>query len=76
MADAGDGQALLVGGGREECSGATEEDPLQLSFIEFVQQVAAEGNGTAPASGAAGMNILGLLVKDHTAAIGDFSAQI
>ena len=41
MADTGNGEALLGGGGGEECAGAAEENPLQFSLVQLIQQITA-----------------------------------
>ena len=53
MANTGNGQSLLGGGGGEQRPGAAEEDSLQLSGIEFIEQLTAQGDGAAAAAGAA-----------------------
>lgn len=76
VADAGDGQTLLGGGGGEQRPGAAEENPLQLSLIESAQKVAAEGNGAASAAGTAGVDILYGIVENHRTAVGQLAAQV
>ena len=41
MADAGDGQTLLGGGGGEQGAGSAEKDFLQLSALELIQKMTA-----------------------------------
>ena len=75
MAYPRDGQPLLGGGGGEQSSGAAEQDALQLTFVQLVQQMPAEGNGAAAAAGASGVDILNRIVEDHAAAVGKLPAQ-
>ena len=50
MAHTGNGQSLLGGCGGEQSAGAAKENALELAFIEFSQQISAEGDGTASAA--------------------------
>ena len=62
MADPGDGQVLLGGGGGQKGNGAAEKDPLQFAAVEPVQKVAAEGDGAAAAAGTTGVGILSNII--------------
>ena len=75
MADTGNGQSLLGRCGRKQRAGAAEENPLQLPLIQLVQQIATESNGTASATGTAGMDVLYRIVEYQRAAVGQFAAQ-
>ncbi len=75
MADSGDGKPLLGGNRREKRPGTAEENSFQLSGYQLIQQRSAQHNGTASASGTAGTDILSGVVKNHGAAVGNFSAQ-
>ena len=50
MAHAGDGQALLGGGGGHQRPRGAEQDAPQLSPLHAAQQVAAKHRGRAPAA--------------------------
>ena len=69
MADPGNGQSLLGGGGGEECAGAAEQNGFPFSGFQAVQKIAAEGDGTASAAGAPGVDILVFPVKNQGAAV-------
>ena len=70
-----DGKTLLGGSRGEERACSAEKDLLQFARIQFVQKITAQGNGTAAAAGAAGMDILFRVVENQCAAVGEFSAQ-
>ena len=69
------GQPLLDRGWGEQRPCSAEEDPLSLPCRQLSQQVPAQGNGTAAAAGAPGMDILLGVIKDHAAAVCDLPAQ-
>ena len=75
MADAGNRQPLLGGGGGKQRPGTAEQNPLQFSFVELIEKITAERHGTAAAAGAAGMNVLCLLVENHGATVGQLPTQ-
>lgn len=75
MTHAGDGQTLLGGGGGQKCPGAAEQDPAQLTGVQLVQQITAEGHGAAAAAGATGVDILCGVVEHQCAAIRQLSAK-
>ena len=75
MADAGDGQALLGGGGGEEGPGAAEEELFQLPGGELPQQLRAQHDGTASAAGPARVDILLDGVEDQIPAVRQLSAD-
>ena len=75
MAHAGDGKSLLGGGGGQQRAGAAEQNPLPFAGIQLLQKVPAQSDGTAPAAGAAGMDILDVVVKDGGAAVHELAAQ-
>lgn len=75
MADPGNGKPLLRGGGGEQGTGSAEEDSLQFSIPKPIEKISAEGNGTAPAAGSSGVDILGCVVENHGAAIRKLAAQ-
>lgn len=76
MAYARNGKTLLRGGGGEQGTGTTEENAPEFAFIQLIQQIPAEGDGTATAAGTSCMNILHCVVEDQRAAVGQFSSQI
>lgn len=75
MAHAGNGKPLLGGGGGQQRAGAAEENPLPLAGIQLIQKIAAQGDGTATAAGAAGMDILGMVVEYGGSAVHELAAQ-
>ena len=75
MADAWDGQALLGGGGREKGPGAAEQDFFQLPSLKLVQKLRTEHHRTAPAAGAACVNILLDGVVDQIPAVRQLPAD-
>ena len=75
MADPGDGKSLLGGGGGEQGTGAAEENLLQLAPAQLPQKVAAQGDGAAPAAGAACVDILYRVVKNQISAVGELPAE-
>ena len=75
MTDAGNGQPLLCGQGREKGSGAAEQDPFPPVIFKSLQIVPAQDGGTASASGSAGSHLLMLCIEYKTAAVLQFSAE-
>ena len=69
MTYTGNGQALLGRGGRQQRTGAAEQNPFQLSGRQLPQKVAAQGDCAAPAAGTACVDILLGIVKNHTATV-------
>mgnify|MGYP006927877635 FL=1 len=75
MTDPGYGKPLLGGGGGEQCARAAKQYFFQFSPVQLPQKIAAQGNGAAPAAGAAGVNVLLVVVEDHRSAVRQLSAQ-
>lgn len=75
MTDPGDGKPLLGGGGGEQCACAAKQYFFQFFPVQLPQKIAAQGNGAAPAAGAAGVNVLFVVVEDHRSAVRQLSAQ-
>ena len=75
MTDPGYGKPLLGGGGGEQCARAAKQYFFQFSPVQLPQKIAAQGNGAAPAAGAAGVNVLFVVVEDHRSAVRQLSAQ-
>lgn len=69
MAYPRNGKTLLGGGGGEQRTGTAEEDTLQLSFVQLIQQIPTQSNGAAATAGTACMDILNGVVKYQCAAI-------
>ena len=65
MADSGDGEILLGGGGGEQGPGAAEEDLLELSRGNLTKKFGTQHDGTASAPGAARVDILPDGVEDE-----------
>ncbi len=76
MADTGDGQTLLGGGGGEQCPGTAEQDPFQLPLIQLIQKISTEGDGAASTAGPSGMNVLNRIVEDKGSAINYSAAGV
>ena len=70
VADAGDTLPLLGGGGRHKRPRGAKQQIFQFSPLQHRQKMAAQYAGRAAAAGAAGMDILGLPVKQQQPAIG------
>ena len=64
-----DAAATLAG------SGTAEEDLIEFSGVQLVQQISAEGNGAASAAGAACVDILGRVIEHKRSAIRQTPAQ-
>lgn len=75
MTDPGYGKPLLGGGGGEQCARAAKQYFFQFSPVQLPQKIAAQGNGAAPAAGAAGVDVLLVVVEDHRSAVRQLSAQ-
>ncbi len=75
MTDPGYGKPLLGGGGGEQCARAAKQYFFQFSPVQLPQKIAAQGNGAAPAAGAASVNVLFVVVKDHRSAVRQLPAQ-
>lgn len=75
MTDPGYGKPLLGGGGGEQCARAAKQYFFQFSPVQLPQKIAAQGNGAAPAAGAAGVDVLFVVVEDHRSAVRQLSAQ-
>ena len=75
MANARNWQPLLGGSGGEQGAGAAEKDPFQLPLLQLIQQIPAQGDGTAATAGATGMNILHGVVENQCSAIRQSSPQ-
>lgn len=75
MTDPGYGKPLLGGGGGEQCARAAKQYFFQFSPVQLPQKIAAQGNGAAPAAGAACVNVLFVVVEDHRSAVRQLSAQ-
>ena len=70
MTDAGDGFSLLRRGGRQERTGATEQEPVELALAELIQKISAQDDGAAPTAGPTGVDVLSLQIEDQHAAVG------
>ena len=70
MTDAGDGFSLLRRGGRQERTGATEQEPVELALAELIQKISAQDDGAAPTAGPSGVDVLSLQIEDQHAAVG------
>lgn len=70
MTDAGDGFSLLRRGGRQERTGATEQEPVELALAELIQKISAQDDGAAPTAGPSGVDVLSLQSKTNTPAVG------
>ena len=75
MTDPGYGKPLLGGGGGEQCARAAKQYFFQFSPVQLPQKIAAQGNGAAPAAGAAGVDVLLVVVEDHRSAVRQLPAQ-
>ena len=75
MANPGNGKSLLGGSGGEQGTGAAEQDPLQFPIPQTVQQITAEGDGTAAAAGSPCVYILGGVVEYQASAVRQLTAQ-
>lgn len=75
MTDPGYGKPLLGGGGGEQCARAAKQYFFQFSPVQLPQKVAAQGDGAASAAGAAGVDVLFVVVEDHRSAVRQLSAQ-
>lgn len=75
MTDPGYGKPLLGGGGGEQCARAAKQYFFQFSPVQLPQKIAAQGNGAAPAAGAASVNVLFVVVEDHGSAVRQLPAQ-
>lgn len=75
MTDPGYGKPLLGGGGGEQCARAAKQYFFQFSPVQLPQKIAAQGNGAAPAAGAAGVDVLFVVVEDHRSAVRQLPAQ-
>lgn len=75
MTDPGYGKPLLGGGGGEQCARAAKQYFFQFSPVQLSQKIAAQGDGAASAAGAAGVDVLLVVVEDHRSAVRQLSAQ-
>lgn len=75
MTDPGYGKPLLGGGGGEQCARAAKQYFFQFSPVQLPQKIAAQGNGAAPAAGAACVDVLLVVVEDHRSAVRQLPAQ-
>ena len=75
MTDPGYGKPLLGGGGGEQCARAAKQYFFQFSPVQLPQKIAAQGNGAAPAAGAASVNVLFVVVENQGSAVRQLSAQ-
>ncbi len=66
MTDAGDGFSLLRRGGRQERTGATEQEPVELALAELIQKISAQDDGAAPTAGPTGVDVLSSRSKTNT----------
>ena len=69
VADAGDALLLHNGSGGVEGSGAAEEEVLPFVVGHSPEKIPGQHHGAAPAPGPPGVDILGLRIKQKTAAV-------
>ena len=75
MTDPGNGKPLLGGGGGEQCARAAKQYFFQFPPVQLPQKVAAQGDGAAPAAGAAGVDVLFVVVENQGSAVRQLPAQ-
>ena len=75
MTDPGYGKPLLGGGGGEQCARAAKQYFFQFSPVQLPQKVAAQGDGAASAAGAAGVDVLLVVVENQCPAVRQLPAQ-